>query len=59
MITEWVILNKLEDFNSLLNFTVDDFSSSGNLRYSKDNGERLHHTPLQELFNLRWHFNIS
>ena len=55
MIREWVIFNKLEDFHSLLNYTVDDFTPSGNLCYYKDNGEALHQTPLQELFNLRWY----
>ena len=30
----WVILNKLENFNSLLNYTIDDFTPSGNLCYS-------------------------
>ena len=55
MIREWGIFNKLEDFNSLLNYTVDDFTSSGNLCYSKHNGEILRKTPLQELFNLRWY----
>ena len=30
MIRAWVIHNKLEDFNSLLNFNVDDFTPSGN-----------------------------
>ena len=53
MIREWVIFNKLEDFNSLLNYTDDDFTPTGNLCYSNDNGERLHHTPLQEVINLR------
>ena len=38
MIREWVIFNKLEDFNSLLNYTIDDFTPSGNLCYSKENG---------------------
>ena len=52
-IKEWVIFNKLEDFNSLLNYTDDDFTPSGNLSYANDNGERLHHKPLEELFNLR------
>ena len=42
MIREWVIFNELEDFSSLLNFNVDDFTPSGNLCYSKDNGEMLH-----------------
>ena len=55
MVREWIIYNKLEDFNSLLNLTVDDFTLSGNLCYSNDNGEILHQTPLQELFNLRWY----
>ena len=55
MIRECVIFIKLEDFNSLLNFTVDDFTPSGNLCYYKDNGEMLHNTPLKELFNLRWY----
>ena len=51
MVREWIIYNKLEDFNSLLNLTVDDFTLSGNLCYSNDNGEILHQTPLQELLN--------
>ena len=55
MIREWVIFNKLEDFNSLLHYTDDDFTPTGNLRYTNDNGEKLHHTPMQELYNLRWY----
>ena len=55
MIREVVIFNKLEDFNSMLNYTVDDFTPSGNRCYSKDKGEMLHQTPLKELFNLRCH----
>ena len=55
MIREWVMLNKLENFNSLWNYTIDDFTPSGNLCYFKDNGEILHKKPLQELFNLRWY----
>ena len=27
MITEWIVFNKLEDFNSLLKYTIDDYSS--------------------------------
>ena len=53
MVKEIVVYNKLESFNSLLNYTIDDFSPSGNLCYFKENGEILHQTPLQELFNLR------
>ena len=55
MIREWVIFNKLENFNSILNYTVDDFTPSGQLCYFKENGEILHQAPLEELFNLRWY----
>ena len=55
MIREWLIYNKLQDFNSLLNYTVEDFTPSCNLSYLNDNDEILHHTTLQELFNLRWY----
>ena len=51
----WVISSKLEDFNSLLNYTDDDFTPSGNLCYTNDNGEKLHHIPMQELYNLKWY----
>ena len=36
---EWVIFNKLEDFNSLLKYTADDFTPTGNLCYTNGNGE--------------------
>ena len=55
MIKEWVIFNKLENFNLLLNYTIDYFTPSGNLCYINKNGEILHQTPLHELFNLRWY----
>ena len=51
MIKEWVIFNMLESFNSLLNYTIDDFTPSGNLCYINGNGEILHQTSLHELFN--------
>ena len=35
MIKEWVIFNKLENFYSLLNYTIDDLTPSGNLCYFK------------------------
>ena len=50
MIKEWVLFNKLEGFNSLMNFTNDDFTPSGNLCYTNDNGEKLHHIHM-----LRWY----
>ena len=28
MLKQWVILNQLENFNSILNYTVDDFTPS-------------------------------
>ena len=59
MIREWEIFDKLKDFNSLLNYTVDDFTPSGNLCYSNNNGEMLHQTPLQELLTSDGLFNIS
>ena len=55
MITEWVEFNKLENFNSWLNKTINDFTPSGDLCYFNENGEILHQTPLQELFNIRWY----
>ena len=53
-INEWVVFNKLEDLNSLLNYIDEDFTRTGNLCYINDNGEKLHHTTLQEFYNLRW-----
>ena len=54
-IKEWVVLNKLEDFNSLLNYTDDDFTPADNLCYINENGEMLPTTTLQEFYNLRWY----
>ena len=42
MIKEWVVFNKLEDFNSLLEYTDDDFTPTGNLCYINENGEQLY-----------------
>ena len=61
IIREWVKhrSNKLEDFNSLLTFNVDDFTPTGTLCYYKENADSemvtiLPTTPLKELYNLRW-----
>ena len=60
-IRQWVIYNKLEDFNTLLNYTDKDFKphGGGNLSYNKENGDSvvkmMSPTPLQELINLRWY----
>ena len=53
MLKQWIIFNKLEYFNSILNYTIDDFTPSGNLSYMNQHGDILHHTPLREVFHLR------
>ena len=55
MIKEWVVFNKLEGFNSLLKYTDDDFTPTGNLCYINENGEKLHRKLMKEFFNLRWY----
>ena len=53
MLKQWIKFNKLENFNSILNYTIDDFTPSGNLSYMNQHGDILHHKPLREVFNLR------
>ena len=53
MMKQLIEFNKLENFNSILNYTIDDFTPSGNLSYMNQHGDILHHTPLREVFNLR------
>ena len=53
MLKQWIVFNSLKNFNSILNYTIDDFTPSGNLSYMNQHGEILHHTPLREVFNLR------
>ena len=55
MIIEWDVFNKLEEFNSLLKYTDDDFTPTGNLCYTNENGEKLHRNLMKEVFNHRWH----
>ena len=55
MIKEWVVFNKLEDFNSLLKYTDDDFTPIGNLCCINENGEMLPTTTLQGFYNFRWY----
>ena len=45
MLKQWIIFSKLENFNSILNYTIDEFTLSGNLSYMNQHGEILHHTP--------------
>ena len=54
MIKAWVVFNKLEDFNSLLEYTDDDFTPTGKFCYINENGEKLHRKLMKEFFNLRW-----
>ena len=53
MLKQWIIFNKLENFNSILNYPNDDFTPPGNLSYMNQYGDILQHTPLREVFNLR------
>ena len=55
LLKQWAIFNKLENFNSILNYTIDDSTPSGNLCYMNQHGDILHQTPLKELFYLRWY----
>ena len=61
MLRQWVIYNKLEDFNSLFNCTDEDLipRGVGNLSFYKENGgyvvKMKSPTPLQELIDLRWY----
>ena len=55
MIKEWVVFNKLEDFNSLLKYTDDDFTPTGKLCYINENGEKLHRKLMKDFYSLRWY----
>ena len=55
MLKQWIKFNKLENFNSILNYTIDDFTPSGNFSYLNQHGDILHQTPLKDVFNLRWY----
>ena len=35
MLTQWKIFNKLENFNSILNYTMDDLTPSGQFELSQ------------------------
>ena len=55
MLKQWIEFNKLENFNSILNYTIDDFTPSGNLCYMNEHGDILPYTPMKKIFNLRWY----
>ena len=52
MIKEWVVFNKLEDFNSFLEYTDDDLTSTEKFCYINENGEKLHRKLIKEFYNL-------
>ena len=54
-IRQWVRYNRLENFNSILNYPIDDFTPSGNLCYMNEHGDILPYTPMKKIFNLRWY----
>ena len=50
MLKQWIIFNKLEYFNSILNYPIDDFTPSANLCYSymNEQGDILPYTPMKK-----------
>ena len=55
MLKQWIIFNKLENFNSILNYPIDDFTPSGNLCYMNEHGDILPYTPMKKILNLKWY----
>ena len=55
MFKQWIIFNKLDNFNLILNYPIDDFTPSGNLCYMNKHGDILPYTPMKKIFNLRWY----
>ena len=55
MFKEWIIFNKLENFNSILSYPIDDIAPSGNVCYMNEHGDILPYTPMIQIFNLRWY----
>ena len=41
MLKQWIIFNKLENFNSLMKYTIDNSTPSGNLSSINKHGEIL------------------
>ena len=38
-----------------MNYTIDDFTQSGNLCYINVHGDILPYTPMKKIFNLKWY----
>ena len=58
-IRQWVIYNKLENFNSILNYPIDYFTPSGNLCYMNEHGDILPYTPMEKYSTCDGTYNIS
>ena len=52
MLREWIIFTMLENFNSILIYTIDGFTLSDSLSYINEHSDILHQTPMHEVFNL-------
>ena len=48
MFKQWIIFDKLENFNSIWNYPIDDFTPSGNLCYMNEHGDILPDTPMKK-----------
>ena len=55
MFKQWIIFNKLKNFNSILKYPIDDFPPSGNLCYMNEHGDSLPYTPIIKIHNLGWY----
>ena len=55
MFKQWIIFNKLDNFNSILNYSIDDLTPSGNLCYMNEHGDILPYSPMKKIFNLKWY----
>ena len=55
MFKQWIIFNMLENFNSILNYPIDDFTPSGNLCYMNEHGDIFALYTNEKIFNLRWY----
>ena len=48
MFKQWIILNKLENFYSILNYPIDDFTPSGFSSYMNEHGDILPYTQMKK-----------
>ena len=55
MIKELVVFNKLEDFNSLSEYTDENFQPTGKFCHINENGEKLYRNLMKKFYNLRWY----